>query len=114
MPDSSKDLFKTYFVDDLAPRFIADKTGSKYVLRLTTKNNNTHKLVDINQLGHVSLDLARLFKEGHLSHEVIDIRNKRKVSGFLREFSDDILKLKSTTELLQTLIRTHCKLGDIF
>jgi hypothetical protein len=112
IPESSYTLFKNYFVEDLAPRFIADGTGANYVLRITV-NKTRHSLVDVNKLGHISLDLKHLFDNGHLVYEVIDFSNTQYVKQVLQNCSLDLLKLKEVMESLGGLIRNNCNLQEL-
>jgi len=112
VPESSYSLFKKHFVEDLAPRFIADRSGGKYMLRLA-RGKNDYSLVSTNNLGHLSLDLDRLFKEGALVYEVIDFNDQQRVSQVLSDCSTDLLKLKAVTESLKVLIRKNCDLKNI-
>jgi|GEM_PF-4777434 len=112
VPWSSARLFQKYFVDDIAPRFVANAPGSEYLLR-TTINVTNHPVVEFDQLGRISIDLRKLFKEGHLSWEGIDISDKSKVSGFSQELAADIQKLEAATKRLGDIILKHCELGEI-
>lgn len=112
IPESSYTLFKRFFVDDLAPKFIADKSGKSYVLRLTV-NRKKHLLVGTNKLGHISLDLEKLFSEGFLVYEINDFSSKSQRLNILQSCSSDLLKLKAVTESLKKLIKDNCDLKEL-
>lgn len=112
VPESSYTLFKRFFVEDLAPKFIADRTSNKYVLRLTVKKSK-HEIVKFNKLGHISIDLEKLFNEGYLAYEIIEIGNKEMLADVLVECSNDLLALKNATEALRALIKSNCDLQKI-
>lgn len=110
---SSESIFKTHFVKDLAPQFVANLPGTEYVLR-RTKRRTGDDLVSINELGHISLDLQRLFKEGRLTYETVDLNNRGEVDAFLGDLSDGIKDLRSAKDSLRALILKHCKVEDLF
>jgi len=112
VPESSYSLFKKHFVEDLAPRLIADKSGARYVLRLAVSKTE-HSLVSVNKLGHISLDLDQHFKEGRLVYEVIDFSDKSKVSQVLDDCSQDLLQLEMVADSLRALVRNNCDLRKL-
>jgi hypothetical protein len=112
VPESSYSLFKKYFVEDLAPKFLADASGTRYVIRIV-KDTKEHPLLIRDNLGNVSLDLDDLFARGVLSHETIDFRDKIKVRQIIEDCSEELKRLSDIQESLGQLIRRHCQLAEM-
>jgi hypothetical protein len=112
IPESSYTLFKSYFVDDLAPKFIADRSSNRYVLRIAV-NKKKHSLVGTNNLGHISMDLERLFKDGYLGYEIIDFTTESQRLRILEACSADLLKLKEVNESLKKLLKDKCDIQSL-
>jgi hypothetical protein len=113
VPGSSADIFETHFVKALAPQYVANKDGTEYVLRRTERRTG-ESLVTIDELGHISLDMTRLFKEGRLTHETVDLSNRGDVDSFLVGLDKGIKDLESVQASLRALILKHCKVEDLF
>ena len=107
VPEASYSLFKEYVFDDVAPKFVADSTGTHYILRLATATGD-RPLVNVNNLGHVSLDLDRLFKEGTLIYEMRDFDHLRDVKQVLHDSSAQLVQLRSVVNSVRTLIHANC------
>ena len=112
VPEASYSLFKKHFVDDLAPKFVADPLAHKYVLRVAVQRGQ-HELVNVDSMGNISLDLDQLFSNGQLDHEIIDFTDERKTGEVLRDCSDDLVRLSTVTQSLADLIKKNCDLRSI-
>jgi hypothetical protein len=112
VPEASYTLFKKYFVEDLAPTFVADPEGRKYVFRIVVENQK-YELVNSDKLGRLSLDLDRLFEEGKIGYAIIDFSDRQQTAQMLRDCRQDLSRLRAASESLAETLKQNCDLKTI-
>lgn len=112
VPESSYALFKKYLVEDLAPQVVANRQGTKYLLRLVTAKSSA-SLVNVNRLGHISVDLDSLFEEKVLVYELVDFDIRHDIAKVLEDCAEELLALNAAREALKALLRKNCDLHKV-
>lgn len=112
VPESSYSLFKKHFVDDLAPKFVADPSGHRYVLRVANTTGK-HDLINHDKVGGVSIDLDQLFNEGHLTYEVVNFSDQVQVEQIIADCSNNLIQLNEVQRAFATLIRDNCDIEKV-
>lgn len=113
IPESSYALFKTYLAQDLAPRLVAERRGARYLLKVATSSADDVSLIHFDRVGHVSVDLNQLFREGVLRYELRDLERDSDREQLLSELQTELVRIRAAVDMVSTIIRKNCDLSRI-